>query len=199
MRFLDYVPFAGFLLFAILLSGKIYFLRKENVSVSSSSRKNKLSGFLFPVFGLLFFMWIVEIAKPAFHTSFSILPAMLTNPLIESIWLKASGVILILLSLILWTITLLHFKTSLRFGLDENNQERLITTGIFSSSRNPFFLSLELYFNGVALIFTSPFLIGFAVLAVTGIHFYILKEEKFLRKVYGDKYEQYIKKVRRYF
>ena len=81
MRFFDFIPLSGLLLFAILLSGKIYFLRKENVQVSSRTQKeNKPSGFLFPVFGLLFFMWIFEITKPAFHTSFSILPAMLTNP-----------------------------------------------------------------------------------------------------------------------
>jgi protein-S-isoprenylcysteine O-methyltransferase Ste14 len=39
----------------------------------------------------------------------------------------------------------------------------------------------------------------FAVSAFAGIHFSILKEEKFLQKVYGEEYADYAAKVRRYF
>ena len=43
------------------------------------------------------------------------------------------------------------------------------------------------------------FLIGFSILAITGIHFFILKEEKIMRNMYGSEYEEYAKNVRRYF
>jgi len=87
----------------------------------------------------------------------------------------------------------------LRFGLNENNRGKLINTGIFSVSRNPFFFSIILCFVGTALIFMNWFFIGFAVLAIVSIHFFILKEEKFMRQHYGESYREYRKKVRRYF
>ena len=200
MRFVNIVPLAGLLLFIVLLSGRIYFLRKQNVQVTSRApNKNKQSDTLFLVFILLFILWIFEMAKPAFHFSISLLPEFLTHFLFNSFFLKFSGTVFIFTALILMAVTLLHFKTSLRFGLDENNRGKLITTGIFARSRNPFFLSLDFYFLGVAFIFPNLFFIVFTFLAVLSIHFFILKEEKFLRKMYGNEYEKYTKKVRRYF
>jgi protein-S-isoprenylcysteine O-methyltransferase Ste14 len=110
-----------------------------------------------------------------------------------------AGVVITIMSLIIMLLTLLHFRNSLRFGLDENNRGKLITGGIFSISRNPFFTSLLLWFFGIALILPSPFFIGFALLAAVGIHFFILKEEKFMQRFYGVEYLEYRRKVRRYF
>jgi protein-S-isoprenylcysteine O-methyltransferase Ste14 len=39
----------------------------------------------------------------------------------------------------------------------------------------------------------------FAVSAFAGIHFSILKEEKFMYKVYDEEYRKYVAKVRRYY
>lgn len=202
MQVLDSIPLAGFLFILILLIERILFLRSKGIEVGVGSNPEKMKNnklLLYPVFGLILLLWLFEITKPAFHFSFSILPEILTTQLSESVLLKITGVVLILLSLILWTITLIHFKTSLRFGLNENNQGKLITTGIFSLSRNPFFLSLDLYFIGIALIFPTMFFVGFALLVLVGIHFFILREEKFMLKVYKQEYEKYIKKVKRYF
>jgi protein-S-isoprenylcysteine O-methyltransferase Ste14 len=49
------------------------------------------------------------------------------------------------------------------------------------------------------MVFPNFFFIGFAVLAIVSIHFFILKEEKFMGKIYGADYEKYLQKVRRYF
>ena len=200
MDIINWLPILSFLVLAGILMTRILILKKKGIQVSSKGgEKNKTTRFLLPVFGLIFLIWLFEMLKPAFHISFSILPEILTNRLLENMFLKISGAIIILLSIVLWTITLMHFKTSLRFGLNENNQGRLVTTGMFSRSRNPFFLSLDLYFPGIALILPSLFFIGFTVLAIISIHFFILKEERFMKKVYGEEFEKYEKKVRRYF
>jgi len=60
-------------------------------------------------------------------------------------------------------------------------------------------LSLLLFFTGTALVFPNFFFITFAVCAFAGIHFSILKEEKFLYLVYDEEYKNYTAKVRRYF
>ena len=197
--YFNFFPLVGFLGILILIFWRVLFLKKAGIRVSSKSRKkNKVNLFLFPVFGIIFLTWLFEIAKPAFYCSFSFLPEFLTKCFFESIFLKVTGAVFIVISLILLLTTLIHFQTSLRFGLDENNQGKMVASGIFSFSRNPFFLSLDVYFFGIALIFPNLFFIGFAIFAFTGIHFFILKEEKFLRKVYGKEYDEYAEKAGRY-
>lgn len=199
MNFFNNIPLFSILILAAFLTGRIIYLQKKGVQVSSKPKEsNNSKWFLFPVFGLIFLIWLFEISSSAFLFSFPVLPEILTKWLFESFFLKVMGTVLIFLSMILFVLSLVHFKTSLRFGLDEKNQGKLITTGIFSVSRNPFFLSLDIYFLGIALILTNLFFIGFSLLAIVSIHFFILKEEKFLRTVYGEEYEKYFREVGRY-
>jgi protein-S-isoprenylcysteine O-methyltransferase Ste14 len=166
--------------------------------ISDSGKKNKPVLFLNLVFLLILLFWLFELTKTVFHISFSVLPEMLAKPLIESDFMKITGVLGSGFALVLLMLTLSHFKNSLRFGLDEKNRKELITTGVFAYSRNPFFLSLDIYFLGIALLQPSLFFIGFAVLTFVIIHFFILKEEIFMRRVYDGKYLEYRRKVRRY-
>jgi protein-S-isoprenylcysteine O-methyltransferase Ste14 len=183
-----------------LISGKIFLLQKRGVKVSSGNENPPRFMFiLYPVFFLLLLFWVFELARPVFQIQFSFLSDQLTVLLTDYLFLDIAGALLIFISLIFMTLTLHHFKNSLRFGLNENNRGKLITTGIFSFSRNPFFLSIVIYFLGTALIFPNWFFIGFAVLAIVSIHFFILKEEKFMAKHFGENYLKYRQKVRRYF
>ena len=200
MNGFEIFPLLSFLILTSLISGRIIFLKRKGVKVSASSgKKDKTTVFLYPVFLLILFLWIWEIAKSLFQISVSILPESITHHLIESVFLKIAAILVISISLLLLLLTLIHFKNSLRFGMDEKNLGKLVTTGIFSVSRNPFFLSLDLYFMGIAILLPSMFFIGFAILTLVSIHFFILKEEKFMRNVYGDEYLEYYRKVRRYF
>ncbi len=197
MNIWEFIPFLSFLLLSGILTGRIFSLKKRGIQTSSKQKgKKKLSPFLLLLFGAVFLLWLFEIIQPAFK--FTVLPEILTQKIVESIYFQFSGTVLIILSLVILTITLIHFNTSIRFGLDKNNKGKLITNGIFSFSRNPFFLSLELYFLGVALVLPNVFLLVFTLAAFTGIHFFILKEEKFLHKNYGEEYRAYRQKTRRY-
>lgn len=165
---------------------------------SGNREKNKAKMFLFPVFSLVFLLWLFEIVRPVFHIESSLLPPEVSDPLIVCPKLQIIGVGLLIFSLFFFVLTLKGFGNSLRFGLNENNQGPLITSGIFSISRNPFFLSLDLFFIGVVMILPSVFHIVFTFAAIIGIHFFILKEERFLSKIYGESYRKYRKQVRRY-
>lgn len=200
MNELEILPTAGFFALIFLIAGKIFLLKKKGVKVSSGKNKTSSQVFLlYFVFLLMMGVWIFEIAQPVFQFNFLFLPLFFTQPLLKSLLWDILGAAFVIAGLILMATSLSHFKNSLRFGLDENNQGKLITSGIFSFSRNPFFLSLDLYFLGVALILSNLFFIIFAVLAIVGIHFFILKEEKFMRKYFGNKYLLYSRSVRRYF
>ena len=199
MGVLDFFPFVSFLILITLISGRVVFLKRKGVNVSpDSGKKNRSEFFLYSAFLLILLLWLFELTKPVFQISVSVLPEVLTKPFIEPDLITFAGVLLTGFALVLLALTLLHFKNSLRFGMDEKTPGKLITSGIFAHSRNPFFLSLDLYFIGIAFLQPNLFFIGFAVLAFVGIHFFILKEEKFMTKVYREEYEKYRQKVRRY-
>jgi protein-S-isoprenylcysteine O-methyltransferase Ste14 len=200
MNGLEIVPFTGFLLLTAMILGKTVLLKNRGIKVSSANENPpRLMFILYPVFFLLLFVWVFELAKPVFHFQFSILNSRLITPLADYLFLEIAGAILIFIALVFMALTLHHFKTSLRFGLNENNRGELITNGIFSFSRNPFFLSIMIYFLGTALVFPTWFFIGWAVLAIFSIHLFILKEEKFMKEHFGESYRNYRQKVRRYF
>jgi len=193
-------PLISFILLSFILIVKIVWLKKAGI-VTGKLKKNKsrTSSFIGVVFSFLLLIWLSELIRTATKINFSLLPKMLSNYLFEFQELQIAGAVLILFALILFFISLLHFGTSLRFGLDENNRGELITSGIFKRSRNPFFLSLDIYFLGIALLLPSAFFLFFALLAIVSIHFFILKEEVFMDKNYGEEYRKYRQKTRRYF
>lgn len=198
MQFYYWTPIISFLLFVIILSVRIYQLRKKGVFVRTGKKK-KSAIFLYPIFLMMLILWLSEITRPLFPQYYSLLPESITKLLVDFVFMKVLGIAIIILSIITFILALLHFKNSLRFGLNKNNRGELITTGIFSFSRNPFFLSLDTYFFGIAILLPNLFLIGFALLAFVSVHLFILKEEKFMMKVYGGEYENYRQKTRRYF
>jgi protein-S-isoprenylcysteine O-methyltransferase Ste14 len=199
MNGFDTFPFISFLVLIALISGRVVFLKRKGINVSSDSgKKNKPIIFLYFAFSLILLLWLFELTKPVFHISIFVLPEVITKPLIESDSMKIAGVLVTGFALALLTLTLLHFRNSFRFGLDEKNRGELITTGVFAFSRNPFFLSLDIYFVGIAILLPNLFFIGFGILTLGSIHFFILKEEKFMQSVYGGEYLEYQRKVRRY-
>jgi len=200
MEFLSFFPLVSFLFLVISLIIRIMYLREKGIKVSS--KKNKKPRFLkiiYPVFALIFLLWMAELPRLAFHFSYPVLPELLIKNQLNFQLLQVAGAIVVVLALFFWILTLFHFRFSLRFGLNDKNQGELITGGIFSRSRNPFFLSIDLFFVGLAMFHTSLFFLVMALLTLVSVHFFILKEEKFLRKHYGEAYQKYRGKVGRYF
>ena len=200
MNWIHFIPAAGFLAIVVLIAARVLFLKQKGIRVSPGSKTNDgKKRFLYFIFLIILVIWLYELAKPIVGFTVEFFPPAISKPFVSSFILDIAGVALILTSVAFLTLTLLHFRQSLRFGLDKNNQARLITSGIFSISRNPFFLSLDLYFAGTALIFPNLFFTGFAIAAIVSIHFFILKEERFLSDSYGEEYNSYFQKVKRYF
>ncbi len=200
MIFFDVVPIAGFLTFIALLVAKVAVLKKNGIQTRANIVQNKASRFvLYLLFLPIALLIMIEIAAPASKTSLSFLPGAITDELFDHLILNIAGTAMILASLLLFFIMLRHFKNSLRFGFNEKNLGKLITNGVFSISRNPFFLSVELYFIGVSLLIANIFFLTVTLLAILAIHFFILKEEKFMLKNYGDEYRSYFQKTARYF
>ncbi len=75
----------------------------------------------------------------------------------------------------------------------------LLTTGIFSISRNPIYLGVSILPIGFGFIFNSWWVIGSSAPTTYLIHYLlILSEERYLRDTFGKQYAHYCTKVRRW-
>jgi protein-S-isoprenylcysteine O-methyltransferase Ste14 len=110
-----------------------------------------------------------------------------------------AGVFSCFAGLILLYWSLVSFGSSFRVGIDQDNPDKLITTGVFEVTRNPVYLAFWLVLLGEFLIFPTWILLIFFVCGVLLVHRQVLREEVFLRNYYGLVYEDYCGRVRRYF
>ncbi len=147
-------------------------------------------------FGLA--IWTYEVIAHSAHMEFHFLPGVFYSQLFHSQLPKLVGAVLITGGLVIFILSLISFGSSWRVGIDKRNPGNLVTTGIFSITRNPIFVFLDLYFLGTWLIYSNPFFGILAVLTAVGIHWQILQEEEFLSSEYGDQYREYMKTVGRY-
>jgi protein-S-isoprenylcysteine O-methyltransferase Ste14 len=200
MNFFGIFQFASLCLFLLLFVSRSVWLHRSGTKVFVIGKGKKgFIAWMEIVFVLILFAWVYEIFRSSFNLRITILPGLLSRIWFDITWLKIAGVILITSGLVIFALALAAFGRSWRIGIDASQPGKLITTGIFSVTRNPVFVFFNLYFIGIACLNPNLFFGGLAFMALFGIHFHILNEEKFLEKHYGKSYEEYRKKTRRYF
>jgi protein-S-isoprenylcysteine O-methyltransferase Ste14 len=143
-------------------------------------------------------LWWTETALYALHSPFYIFPPPLDSRLLIGIAWSIAGTALLLCACGLFAWALVSFGASWRVGIDTQHPGSLVTEGIFAFSRNPIFLSIDLYFIGAFLLNGTVFFLASAFLAVIGMHYQILQEERYLQKQYGEAYRAYCNTTSRY-
>lgn len=121
----------------------------------------------------------------------------LASPYLPQMFVVA-GVVLGITGDILFAVSVVTMKDSWRAGIAENDKTEIITSGIYSISRNPAFFAFDCVYAGLLFISFNWVLLIFSVFAATMLHLQILQEEKFLSKTFGTEYNVYKSKVRRY-
>lgn len=117
----------------------------------------------------------------------------------ESIVLSYIGIILMILGDISFIAAVVTMKDSWRAGIAEGDKTELVTNGIYRISRNPAFLGFYLVYIGIMLAFANIGLVIITVATIIAFHMQILQEEAFLKSRFGKEYEDYMKRVGRYF
>ena len=161
--------------------------------------KHGFSAFLEVSFLLGLLVWTFEIASQAMRLGLHIFADYFYRNLFTVFYLQIAGAVLIALGFLIFPAALLAFGKSWRVGIDRHAAGELVTNGVFSFSRNPIFVFINLYFWGTFLIYSNVFFLICALCVTVGIHYQILQEEEFLAEHHGQAYEEYRKKVRRYF
>ncbi|WBW95053.1 methyltransferase family protein [Oceanirhabdus sp. W0125-5] len=119
--------------------------------------------------------------------------------LIQKDWFIYSGFIISTIGVIIFIIAMVTMHDSWRAGIDNTQDTKMISNGIYKYSRNPAFVGFDLFYIGLALSFSNVFNVFFACASIVMFHFQILEEEKFLNTIFGNEYLDYKKKTWRYF
>jgi protein-S-isoprenylcysteine O-methyltransferase Ste14 len=147
--------------------------------------------FLIPPFAL-FYCYVVFAA--AFHW-----PGVSAQEFFRSGVASWAGVFFCLAGLLLLLWSLVSFGRSFRVGIDTQHADKLITTGVFTLSRNPIYMAFALILLGQFLVRPNWILLVYMGAAVGLFHRQVLREEDYLKKHYGRPYLEYCNRVRRYF
>jgi protein-S-isoprenylcysteine O-methyltransferase Ste14 len=75
----------------------------------------------------------------------------------------------------------------------------IITTGVFSVSRNPLYLGVVCFVAGIALAVNLPWVIVLLLAALVACHYLLIApEERYLAAKFGDEYATYTATVNRW-
>lgn len=183
-----YIAAAAMLLLVILVITRAFQLKKLGIKAIRFGEMDK-KDFFIPPFALLLF-YIV------FASAFG-LPEI-GSELFRSEWIGWIGVAAIAMGIMLFIYALLSFGRSFRVGIDEDRPGELVTTGAFSISRNPIYTAFGLVLAGAFLIIPNWIILIYVFAGIWLFNRQILLEEQSLKRIYGKKYTEYCKRVRRF-
>jgi Putative protein-S-isoprenylcysteine methyltransferase len=177
----------------VLLLGMVLFrvvlLRRTGTRALHFGKIDK-KDFLIPPFALFYFYTV-------FAGAFD-LPAVSTQRFFHSEVISWVGVFFCFVGLMFLLLSLVSFGKSFRVGIDIEHPDRLVTTGVFSLSRNPIYVAFGFVLLGQFLVFPNWVPLVYLAAGSWLIHRQVLREEEFLRQRYGQEYDDYCNRVRRY-
>jgi len=176
------------LMLGIVLT-RVLWLKRQGIEAMKFGKLDK-TDFLIPPFALFYFYTVCAAAYD--------LPLVSTQEFFDSASIAWIGVIFCCggLMALLWS--LVSFGQSFRIGIDTEEPDQLITTGIYALSRNPIYVVFALILWGQFLIFPNWILLIYLCAAVGLFHRQVLREEAFMANHYGEAYQAYCKQVSRY-
>ncbi len=183
--YIGIIMFASFILMVLV---RVNRLKRKGIKAMQFGEMDK-KDFLIPPF-VLFYIYLLianAFALPRPHTD------IFQNEVIS--WL---GVLFCGVAVVIFLLALLSFGKSFRVGLDEVNPGELITTGIFAISRNPIYTAFGIMLTGIFWIYPDWLFFIYMCVGIWLFNRQIRLEEKSLEKIYGNKYREYCKKVRRF-
>lgn len=132
-----------------------------------------------------------------------ILSRVLTLPhagtlLFHSNMVSVVGIAVCSLAILMLAWSLISLGQSFRMGIDDDQPGELVTSGVFTLSRNPMYTALDGILVGIFLIVPNWILLIFVILGFWMYNREIRHEETALQKIYGTQYLQYCQKVPRY-
>ena len=105
-------------------------------------------------------------------------------------WMFWVGAVLYIIGIVLLGAAVIAFAAP--------DEKGMATGGVYKLSRHPMYVSYFLVFLGITSLTKSPLLLSLVVVNQLTAHWVILAEERMCANEFGEAYEAYMKKVRRY-
>ena len=199
MNYFDYFQVITLIVFLMVFFGRTIWLRRKGTKIFViGSGKKGFATFLEKSFLVVFPIWLIEIGIHSLHLNIQFLPLVMVKLIFKNQIIQFAGAVVIFVGLLVFCLALISFSSSWRVGIDTVSPGQLITTGVFSVTRNPIFLAMDLYFFGTFLINSNLFFLMCFVCMAIGFHLQVRQEEEFLIGRYGGTYRKYMAQVRRY-
>lgn len=179
--------------FYILYFGKAYMLRRQGITANLLGKGDKPRAarkveYMLRASTLL--GGAIQFISAIFYAS--LWPLFIGWPF------RAAGVVAMLVGILAFAAALASMKDNWRAGFSNNQNTKLVTSGIYHFSRNPAFAGFDLLYIGCALALPNALNLLATLLAVALFHLQIKGEEAYLRGVFGKHYEDYAAQVLRY-
>src|SRR6185369_4493103 len=152
--------------------------------------------FIGRIFTLLFALIVGVVLVYSFWSSLYIY--LMPIEWLEYSWLRLTGIVLLLSSLVWTVIAQAQMGESWRIGIDQSHRTNLVQSGVFSLSRNPIFLGMMLTLFGLFLVIPNALTLLTLGLGVVLIQIQVRLEEVFLARTHGEEYTLYRNRVRRW-
>lgn len=190
---LDILSFSLLFTFIGILLIRVLILKRKGINTIVFGETDKSDFLLVPI--MLFFIYTILAALIPLPYPHALITPLIKNNLI----LYTIGLILSVIGILMFIYALISFGNSFRVGIDDKKPGELIKNGFFAVSRNPIYVSFFFFFIGMAFIHPNIALISIITfIFIPIIHRQVLREEKSLKKFYGEEYLEYLKKVPRY-
>lgn len=111
---------------------------------------------------------------------------------------RAMGILLIILGIYCYFAVFFTFKKEKIDWRPEKMPRKIITSGVFSISRNPMYLGMFLILLGEAVLLGSAITFILPIIFIIGTNYELSSDESKLEKQFGNKYLDYKNKVRRW-
>ena len=195
MHFIQGYLLVLYVTFLLYLVGKtmLFQMKTHTNPIMFLKRKNTVESFSWGMLMLIIVLYGIIIVLTAQGNVVGVTFSMLYHDAVYVV-----GMLLTLVGLAMVILAHRHMGLSWRMGIDKEREIQLVTTGIFSVSRNPVYLGIiTLAVGMIFLLQTIVSLVLFFVLLQV-IYVVISTEERFLWEKFGEEYGQYVKRVRRF-
>jgi protein-S-isoprenylcysteine O-methyltransferase Ste14 len=117
----------------------------------------------------------------------------------DAAWLRAVGVGVSIVGIVMTVIAQFAMGNSWRIGVDNHERTTLVTAGVFSLVRNPIFTSMLVTSFGLLMMIPNVLSVAGFVLLIVALEVQVrLVEEPYLVSAQGDDYRAYARRVGRF-
>lgn len=181
--------------FLFLYYSKLIIQKKQKIEAFKLGKGNKNSNFVEEFVRITTLIWGIT-------WFLEILYSKKIEESIKNIFIsenvKYMGLLLGLCGLLIFFVAMVTMKNSWRVGIDKDTKTEFVKHGIYKYSRNPAFVGFDLMFIGLFFTYSNWIILLVVIVNIIGLDLLIRKEEEHLDEIFGEKYKEYKKEVKRY-